>query len=66
LFSVVGRSKLGREVLRNIPRLFFGGSLASSGETGTIFIENGRLHAYTIIGVIKRRLSDKKKTRVVE
>jgi thioredoxin reductase (NADPH) len=50
----------------NIPSLFIGGSVACGCETGTIFIENGRLHAYTIIGVIKRRLSDKKKTRVVE
>lgn len=50
----------------NIPNMFIAGSVACGCETGTIFIENGRLHAYTIIGVIKRRLADQKKTRVIE
>ncbi len=50
----------------NVPGLFIAGSVACGCETGTIFIENGRLHAYTIMGVIKRRLADIRKTRMIE
>jgi len=50
----------------NVQNLFIAGSVACGCETGTIFIENGRLHAFTIIGVVKRRLFDAKKTRVIE
>ena len=50
----------------NIYGIFIAGSVACGCETGTIFIENGRLHAYTIVGVIKRRLAENRKTRVVE
>lgn len=50
----------------NVPNVFIAGSVSCGCETGTVFIENGRLHAYTIIGVIKRRLADAKKTRLIE
>ena len=50
----------------NVGGVFIAGSVACGCETGTIFIENGRLHAYTIVGIIKRRLAETKKTRVVE
>jgi thioredoxin reductase (NADPH) len=50
----------------NVNSVFIAGSVACGCETGTIFIENGRLHAYTIIGIIKRRLAETKKTRAVE
>ena len=50
----------------NVPGLFIAGSVACGCETGTIFIENGRLHAFTIVGVAQRRLGDTKKTRSVE
>jgi thioredoxin reductase (NADPH) len=50
----------------NVPGLFIAGSVSCGCETGTVFIENGRLHAYTIVGVIKRRLAESKKTRVIE
>lgn len=50
----------------NVPGIFIAGSVACGCETGTIFIENGKLHAYTIVGVIKRRLAESKKTRQIE
>jgi thioredoxin reductase (NADPH) len=50
----------------NVAGLFIAGSVSCGCETGTIFIENGRLHAFTIIGVIKRRLADVRKTRLIE
>jgi thioredoxin reductase (NADPH) len=50
----------------NVSGVFIAGSVACGCETGTIFIENGKLHAYTIVGVIKRRLADSRKTRVIE
>lgn len=50
----------------NLPGVFIAGSVACGCETGTIFIENGRLHAFTIVGVIKRRLADSRKSRVIE
>jgi thioredoxin reductase (NADPH) len=50
----------------NVANVFIAGSVSCGCETGAVFIENGRLHAYTIIGVIKRRLADSKKTRLIE
>jgi thioredoxin reductase (NADPH) len=50
----------------NIAGIFIAGSVACGCETGTIFIENGRLHASSIIGIIKRRLADAQKTRQIE
>lgn len=50
----------------NVDRVFIAGSVACGCETGTIFIENGRLHAYTIVGAIKRRLAEARKTRNIE
>jgi thioredoxin reductase (NADPH) len=50
----------------NIPGIFIAGSVACGCETGTIFIENGRMHASSIIGIIKRRLADTQKTRLIE
>ena len=50
----------------NVEGLFIAGSVACGCETGTIFIENGKLHAYTIVGVIKRRLAESRKTRKIE
>jgi thioredoxin reductase (NADPH) len=50
----------------NVEGIFIAGSVACGCETGTIFIENGKLHAYTIIGVIKRRLAEGRKTRSIE
>jgi thioredoxin reductase (NADPH) len=50
----------------NISGVFIAGSVACGCETGTIFIENGRLHAYTIVGVIKRRLAERVKSRIIE
>jgi thioredoxin reductase (NADPH) len=50
----------------NVDRVFIAGSVACGCETGTIFIENGKLHAYTIVGAIKRRLAEARKTRIIE
>jgi bacillithiol disulfide reductase len=41
----------------NVPGLFVAGGALAGVDTGTIFIENGRFHGETIVGVIAQRVA---------